>query len=390
MSTAPSTRRRPAATPYDDRWRAVPGRAVRLLSDLRSGKRHYSTSWVALLRRLAYLHSHGGFLPREALQAGLLDPRLTESALAATIAKESLLAIQARVNPRRLECLTEDKAIFYAYCSALGLPVPRLLGVAARPVGFSADGRPLRDAADWRAFAAGLPDEFVVKPSRGVYGWGVEVFRRDGAGFAGSSSGRHSADDMSTACFTDPRFSSYVIQERLHGHSALRELSGTPFLQTVRIVTDVDEEGTSRVSTAYLRIIAGEAVVDNYDHGRTGNLCSLVDPADGTLDPALGAAPDGIGFVRVAEHPRTRVPFERFHLPDWEVACALARRAAVLFLPLRTLGWDVALTSDGPRLVEANMWWDPANNIGAATPRPATTVGLIELLERLRKAPRRR
>jgi hypothetical protein len=388
MSTGRSAA--PPAAPYDGRWRAVPGRAVRLLGDLRRAVRIHGTNWVALVQRLWQLRAHAGFLPREALQAGLLDPRLAASSLAATIAKDSLLRLQERFNPRRFECLTEDKAVFYAYSGALGLPIPRLLGVGARPVGFSASGQPLRDAADWKAFVAGLPDEFVVKPSRGVYGWGVEVFRREGGGFAGSASGWHAADEMSTACFTDPRFSAFVIQERLHGHSALEALSGTRYLQTVRIVTDVDEGGASRVTNAFLRIIAGAAVVDNYDHGRHGNLCSLVDPADGTLDAALGAAPDGVGAVRVVAHPRTGVRFEGFRLPDWEEACALVRRAAALFLPLRTLGWDVALTPDGPRLVEANMWWDPANNIAAATPRPAATAELVAHLVRLRQAARRR
>jgi len=34
---------------------------------------------------------------------------------------------------------------------------------------------------------------------------------------------------------------------------------------------------------------------------------------------------------------------------------------AVKFWPLRTIGWDVALTPNGPRIVEGNVWWDPPN-----------------------------
>jgi hypothetical protein len=41
--------------------------------------------------------------------------------------------------------------------------------------------------------------------------------------------------------------------------------------------------------------------------------------------------------------------------------------AAVKFLPIRTLGWDVALTPKGPIIVEANRTWDTANEGGLQT-----------------------
>jgi hypothetical protein len=372
-----------------DRWFGVLDRLVKLVVDLNLAVRQYQTSWIKLLRRLAYLKCHGGFRPREALQDGLLDMRVPESALAATVAKRTLVELQARVNPGRFVCLTEDKAIFYAYCGALGLPVPRLFGVVTRPASFSATGQPLCDPADWRSFVASLPDQFVVKPSQGVYGRGVEIFRRDEGGFTGSLSGRHAAETMNNAFFTDARYSRFVVQERLRTHQRLQELSGTPYLQTVRMVTHVDDQGVCRVSCAFLRIITGEAVVDNFDGGRYGNLLSLVELSSGTLEIAVGAAPDGIGIVRIPQHPRTGILFQDFRLPDWEAACALVTRAAILFLPMRTLGWDIALTSDGPRIVEANEQWDPCNELIANTEKSAMRERLVELLTKLRRASHR-
>jgi hypothetical protein len=357
---------------------------MRLFSDLRLAVRWYQTGWVSLLRRIAYLHSHGGFTAREALQDGLLDTRVPESALSGTVSKRILVRLQRRVNPVQFDCLTEDKGIFYIYCGAMGLPIPRLFGIAARPVGLSADGRPIRDSADWQAFVAGLPDEFVVKPSQGVYGWGVEIFRREAGGFVGSASGRHSEQGMVAAFYTDPGYSSFVVQERLVAHPAMQELSGTPYLQTVRMITDVDSQGVSRVVVAFLRIIVGAAVVDNYANGSNGNLLCLVDLAEGTLDLPLGMGPNGFGVVPVAFHPKTGAAFRGFRLPDWEAACALANRAALLFLPMRSIGWDIALTDDGPRIVEANKRWDPINHVVALTENPARTADLVALLDRLR------
>jgi len=70
------------------------------------------------------------------------------------------------------------------------------------------------------------------------------------------------------------------------------------------------------------------------------------------------AAPGG-GFLPVDRHPETGVTFSGFQLPFWAEVCALARRAARAFLPIRTIGWDFAMTAGGPCLIEGNFWADP-------------------------------
>jgi hypothetical protein len=47
-------------------------------------------------------------------------------------------------------------------------------------------------------------------------------------------------------------------------------------------------------------------------------------------------------------------------VPCWDAACRLVRDAATAFLPLRTIGWDVAITDGDPVLIEGNVTWDPA------------------------------
>lgn len=39
----------------------------------------------------------------------------------------------------------------------------------------------------------------------------------------------------------------------------------------------------------------------------------------------------------------------------------MVTEAAHKFLPLMTIGWDVALSGEGPYIIEANVWWDPPN-----------------------------
>jgi hypothetical protein len=85
--------------------------------------------------------------------------------------------------------------------------------------------------------------------------------------------------------------------------------------------------------------------------------------ATGRINWMRTARPDGVGLVEVTRHPVTGAVLPGFQLPLWPEACALARRAALSFRPLLTVGWDIAFTPDGPLLIEGNAWWDPPNQM---------------------------
>jgi len=53
-------------------------------------------------------------------------------------------------------------------------------------------------------------------------------------------------------------------------------------------------------------------------------------------------------------HPDTGAPIEGRVLPFWPETVALACRAHAAFLPRVIVGWDIAITSGGPVLIEGN------------------------------------
>jgi hypothetical protein len=67
------------------------------------------------------------------------------------------------------------------------------------------------------------------------------------------------------------------------------------------------------------------------------------------------------GFKKVNEHPETGRKFEEFKIPFWEEVLALVQEAALKFLPLRTLGWDIAVTEKGLKILETNNPYTPPN-----------------------------
>ena len=155
----------------------------------------------------------------------------------------------------------------------------------------------------------------------------------------------------------------FVIQRRIRSHSDIVQLTGSEALQTARIITCVTPQGDIDVYLTFFRIVVGANFYDNYNYGLSGNLIANIDPVSGRLTTATGASPNGIGFSVLTNHPKTGAPFADFQLPHWQEARKLAEHAAMLFLPLRTIGWDLALTDDGPLLLQGNAEWDPVNHL---------------------------
>ena len=216
-----------------------------------------------------------------------------------------------------------------------------------------------------------------VKPTLGARGKGFRLYRRDAADFSASALYDHLTKST--------EWDNFVIQRRAHSHSDIVQLTGSEALQTARIVTWVTSQGDIDVYLTFFRMVVGANLYDNYNYGLSGNLIANIDPVSGRLTTATGASSDGIGFSVLTNYPKTGVRFADFELPHWQEARKLAERAAMLFLPLRTIGWDLALTDDGPLLLEGNAEWDPMNHlvVHAASEHQ---LDLARFLNRLRAA----
>lgn len=318
---------------------------------------------LAVLAQAIHTWRETGVRPAEALALGLADPSLPREVLGACFGKGRLMALQDALNPRDLVALTEDKAVFYARCAALGIPIPRTFACVEAGGGWVAEGEPPAGDEAWaRHLDAALPATFVTKPSLGVYGEAVTLWTRGPAGFTDHRGRTFTAAELHRSLTSHPKYRHFVVQERLANHPEIVALTGSAYLQTVRVATLVSADGAPEVLYAELKVIAGDRVTDNYCGGTVGNLVVNVARETGALARARRASPDGVGAEIVPAHPATGVAYEGFALPDWPALLALVRRCALAFRPLRTIGWDLALTPSGPVVVEGNRWWDPPND----------------------------
>lgn len=103
------------------------------------------------------------------------------------------------------------------------------------------------------------------------------------------------------------------------------------------------------------KVGTGAGGADNYRVGETGNGVAYVDLDTGLLGPALVPRPGRLGPIPASELDGH--PIEGRPMPLLAECLDLVTRHAHAFLPMRTLGWDIALTARGPVVVEVNNFW---------------------------------
>jgi hypothetical protein len=137
----------------------------------------------------------------------------------------------------------------------------------------------------------------------------------------------------------------YVLQ-----HRDLMALSPSA-LNTVRLITQLQRDGTVHVVGGRLRI----SVNSHVDNLAAGNMAAPLDVATGRV--AGPAVFSDITRSCAEVHPVTGRHVLGFQVPFWEQAVETAREAARLSPETRSVGWDLALTDEGPELIEGNHDW---------------------------------
>jgi hypothetical protein len=197
--------------------------------------------------------------------------------------------------------------------------------------------------------AAELPDcDLFVKPLVGCGGKGAE--RWDRVAPRRWSNGTLEFGDAALIDHLRAKRSPLIVQKRVRPHPALEPLTSgaTP---TVRALTIIDEQGRAELVAAVFRMSFGaNRTVDNI---HAGGLACAVSLADGTLGRASDLGMDSrLGWV--SEHPTTGARIEGARLPCWDEVGPLAVAAHALFSDRLVIGWDIAITEDGPILIEGN------------------------------------
>ncbi|MEM8732470.1 MAG: sugar-transfer associated ATP-grasp domain-containing protein [Pseudomonadota bacterium] len=140
----------------------------------------------------------------------------------------------------------------------------------------------------------------------------------------------------------------FVFQDAITQHPELSDIIGRA-IGTVRLVT-IRDTAVPRPFYALWKIPAPKAMSDNF--WQDGSMIAPLDLDTGAVgDCWIGT---GLDARKLETHPVSGRTFRGFEMPHWADALDQASKAHALFPDLGVVGWDVAITEDGPLLIECN------------------------------------
>ncbi len=138
----------------------------------------------------------------------------------------------------------------------------------------------------------------------------------------------------------------YLIEDAIVQHSKMNELYAGS-VNTLRMVTLVNNENEPHFMYALVRMGQKGAKVDNIS---SGGMYAPVN-ADGIITHAAFCDKEGICHD---VHPTSGTKLIGFEIPYFKEAVELVKEAAMVIPGMRYVGWDIAITENGPILVEGN------------------------------------
>ncbi|MDX8348698.1 sugar-transfer associated ATP-grasp domain-containing protein [Cognatiyoonia sp. IB215446] len=319
-----------------------------LLGQLASAARSVGTSPITLgldFRRLS--KGRGKLTIGEYLRYGLYDrAKWTEDERSRFVSSSQHWPMVEHCIDHQWWAVTEDKWVSSLVLDQADMPTPRLLAVFDNGPRVYPKIQRLANAADLEAFLKGC-DSFPIfaKATSGVASAGalkitgvtdthVEIVGREPATFA----------EVADTLFGNDH---YIIQKFLKPHAFFDGL--TEAMATIRCLNLIDENGVTVPYTA-LKLPGPDSFADNF--WRDGNMVGDVDPETGEIRSLVRN--DNGDLTRLTEHPVDGRAVIGETLPDWDEMMRINKEVALIHAPNRFASTDMALTRDGPVVVEVN------------------------------------
>lgn len=292
------------------------------------------------------------YIPYQYIKHGLYRRKFRRE-IVRYIPTELLHMTRDAANVRGNRFIVQDKLQFEDLLSEAGIKTTRTLFLLTRNEILDRSG----GTVDFGRFLAAveamdLPRGIIVKPRAG--GSGSAIFKMNVSG----GNLVHDAMRLDQRSFLNLVFTTnngtfwdqFLIQETIAQHPQL-DLFNMSSANSVRIDTFMEESGEIRFNAAALKVGAPGSITDNVT---SGGSTIAIDLETGRL--TSGAKVD----ARYGGHyfdlkSRFGIDSRDFVMPHWPQVLALTRRAAECLAPFRSLGWDIAISKDGPLVIETNF-----------------------------------
>jgi len=239
-------------------------------------------------------------------------------------------------------CLLRDKFVFGKYLEVLGFPTPEIMALCDK------------QSIMWLDRQKTEPLESLTQRGR------IDVFIKellgecaDGVYSVRSEDGKLYLNEQQVTIeeLKNTIKDKCVVQERIYQHQKMRELYPHS-VNTIRLVTAISRKEIIPLGAIIRMGVNGQ----HCDNLSAGGVSAPIDLETGRLDkeglfrPAFGR--------RTTHHPDTGVAFCNFQIPYFAEAVRKATRLHSFFYGIHSIGWDIAITRDGPVFIEGNDNWE--------------------------------
>lgn len=126
-------------------------------------------------------------------------------------------------------------------------------------------------------------------------------------------------------------------------------------VNTIRFMTTLYPDGSARVIGTFMKIGRAGKCVDNAGAG--GNVDVCVDVETGEIKHAIQF--DGWRKIKeIEKHPDSGKQLNGVFIENWDAIKEEVKKFQQSFPYCKAAGWDIAITHDGPVVIEVNDFWD--------------------------------
>lgn len=241
--------------------------------------------------------------------------------------------------------ITADKYYFYLFCKSIGIPVPNVVSYIRNNKCIY--GINCLNKGDFEHIFD-KRSKIFIKPCSGQLGQGsFTIEKKQDVIYLNGRTCEY--EDF----IQKIRHGDWIVQDYITQHSGLLNLNPSS-VNTIRLQTVISEEGEIVPFGALLRIGRNGQFVDNW---AKGGIAVGIDMGTGTLmkygylKPVFGTRP-------LTVHPNTQIPFEGYSIPFFFETVSLAKKLHSNLYRCHSVGWDIAITPEGPLFIEGNGLWE--------------------------------
>ncbi|MEP5153786.1 sugar-transfer associated ATP-grasp domain-containing protein [Planktotalea sp.] len=261
--------------------------------------------------------------------------------------------LNLRLSPAKLgdkRSFIRDKVLYTTMLRGMDMPTTETQAVAHTERGFGAINT-LRTAADVSRFLKSEARYPVfAKPLEGSKSVGSALLVGIDADKGMIEMGNGKSFDIDA--FAHEVIADYpegfTFQSAVQQHKDITELAGQA-VGTMRVVTIIEDDAP-RVLYAVWKVPSPKAMSDNF--WQSGSMLGAVDAETGQVSHAISGA--GLSREVLEQHPVSGKSFAGFQVPHWDQVKEVARQGHSMFPEFGVFGWDIAITDEGPVIIECN------------------------------------